>query len=238
MGGEFKGFLIIFLYFKNKEKDGNMLRFKLLKSAISIFILAFSICSTGDWTKLSLAHVSFAENMEDKHVKCVQRTAEIAIDVLIATRSVIAKNQELINRDPISGNYYFKGFVPAVVGSQVANDFSLMTGYKLKQTSLKLRNPANAPDEWEKKALEILQSSSGSKGVGFGEILETNEGEIYRYIKPIYAERACLDCHGEKDKVKPAIKQFLERKYPSDQAFGYKEGDLRGGISIIISLEH
>ncbi len=69
----------------------------------------------------------------------------------IAARNVIAKNQELINRDPISGNYYFKGFVPAVVGTQIANDFTLVTGYKLKQTSLRLRNPANAPDEWGKK---------------------------------------------------------------------------------------
>ncbi len=57
-------------------------------------------------------------------------------------------------------------------------------------------------------------------------------------MKPIYAEKACLNCHGEKNKIKPAIRQFLERKYPNDQAFGYKEGDIRGGISIIILLEH
>ncbi len=57
-------------------------------------------------------------------------------------------------------------------------------------------------------------------------------------MKPIYTEKACLECHGEKDKIKPAIRQFLERKYPEDQAFGYKEGNIRGGISIIISLEH
>jgi methyl-accepting chemotaxis protein len=167
----------------------------------------------------------------------VQKLAETAIDMLIATRNVIAKNQELINRDPISGNYYFKGFVPAVVGTQIANDFTLVTGYKLKQTSLRLRNPANAPDEWEKKVLKKLQSSGYSKGVGFGETLETENKKIYRYMKPIYAERACLECHGEKDKIKPAIRQFLERKYPGDEAFGYKEGDIRGGISIIIPLE-
>ncbi len=208
-----------------------MLRFKLLKSVITIFTLVFTICSTSD-------RINFAENIENKYTKCVQTFAETTIDMLIAIRNVIAKNQELINRDPITGNYYFKGFVPAVVGSQVANDFGLMTGHKLKQTSLRLRNPANAPDEWEKKALKILHSSKDSRGVGFGEILETNDEKIYRYMKPIHAEKACLDCHGEKDKIKPAIRQFLERKYPGDQALGYKEGDIRGGISIIISLEH
>ncbi len=191
--------------------------------------MCFSICSTSD--RISLADIWY------KHVECLQSVAETAVDMLIATRNVVAKNQELINRDPISGNYYFKGFVPAVVGTQVANDFTLVTGYKLKQTSLKMRNPANAPDEWEKKALKILHSSEYSKGVGFGETLETENEKIYRYMKPIYVEKACLECHGEKDKIKPAIRQFLERKYPSDQAFGYKEGDIRGGISIIIPLE-
>jgi len=66
----------------------------------------------------------------------VQTFAETAIDMLIAARNVIAKKQEFINRDPITGNYYFKGFVSAVVGTQIANYFTLVTGYKLKQTSL------------------------------------------------------------------------------------------------------
>ena len=86
----------------------------------------FSICSISD-------RISLAENIDDKHKKCVQKLAETAIDMLIATRNVIAKNQELINRDPTSGNYYFKGFVPAVVGTQIANDFTLVTGYKLSK---------------------------------------------------------------------------------------------------------
>ncbi len=157
--------------------------------------------------------------------------------MLIANRNVIAKNQELINRDPTTGNYAFKGFVPAVVGSQVANDFSLMTGYKLKQTSLKVRNPSNAPDEWEEKVLKLLTSSEQPKGGSFGEILETNGKIIYRYMKAIYVELECLQCHGKREEIRPAIRQFIEKEYPHDEAFGYKKGDLRGGISIVISLE-
>ena len=185
----------------------------------------------------ALKQVEMTEIVEDEHVKCLQKVAETAIDVLIATRGVIAKNQELINKDPATGNYTFKGFVPAVAGSQVANDFSLITGHRLKQTSLKLRNLSNAPDEWEKKVLKFMGSSEYPKGVGFGEILETGGKKIYRYMKPIYIEKACLQCHGEKEKILPAIKQFLERRYPYDEAFGYKEGDIRGGISIVILLE-
>ncbi|MHC4270338.1 MAG: c-type heme family protein [Planctomycetota bacterium] len=43
--------------------------------------------------------------------------------------------------------------------------------------------------------------------------------------------------HGDEEKVKPAIRLFLKRKYPFDEAFGYKEGDLRGGISITVFPE-
>jgi methyl-accepting chemotaxis protein len=162
--------------------------------------------------------------------------ADSTINMLVATRSVIAKNQNLINMDPETGNYYFKGFVPALVGSEIANDFSLMTGYKLKQTSLKLRNLNNKPDEWEKKVLNRFELSKYPKGAGFGEILETDGKKIYRYMKPIYVDKACLKCHTSKDKTRPEIRKFLENKYPYDQAFGYKEGDVRGGISIIVPL--
>ncbi|MFQ5686236.1 MAG: DUF3365 domain-containing protein [Candidatus Scalindua sp.] len=228
--------------FRNDEREENNLRIELLKLILSILIVS-SIWSVG---KVSFADQGGVrpgeplvpdESIGDKRLECLRSLADTAIDMLIATRSVIAKNQELINRDPVSGNYYFKGFVPAVVGSQIANDFSLITGHKLKQTSLKLRNPSNAPDEWERKVLKKLELAQPSKGVGFGEVIEVDDKKTYRYMKPIYVERACLDCHGEREKVPPAIRQFLKRMYPEDQAYGYKEGDLRGGISIAISLD-
>ena len=215
------------------------MRIKLLKLILPILIVSLI------W---SVDRVSYADQSDVqpdesvgskcKHEKCLRSLAETTINMLIATRSVIAKNQELINRDPTTGNYYFKGFVPAVVGSQIANDFSLITGHNLKQTSLKLRNSSNAPDEWEEEVLKKLASAEPSSDVGFGELLEIDDKKIYRYMKPIYVERACLDCHGVKKDIRPAIRQFSERRYPHDQAYDYKEGDFRGGISITISLKH
>jgi len=199
---------------------------KLIKSSFAMLVLVISICSIGN-------KYTYAQDIE-----CLQKLADSTINMLVATRSVIAKNQDLINIDPVTGNYYFKGFVPALVGSEIANDFSLMTGYKLKQTSLKLRNLNNKPDEWEKKILNRFELPKYPKGAGFGEILETDGKKIYRYMKPIYVEKACLKCHTSKDKTRPEIRKFLERKYPYDQAFGYKEGDVRGGISIMVPLEN
>jgi hypothetical protein len=180
---------------------------------------------------------SISQNTEDKQAKHLQRLAETTISMLIATRNVIAKNQEFINRDPSTGNYYFKGFVPAIVGSEVANDFSLMTRYKLKQTSLNIRNPSNAPDEWERKILESFKSNKLQKGKGIGEIQDTGNMKVYRYLKPLYVSKPCLECHGEKEDIRPEISEFLEKRYPDDNALGYKEGSLRGGISMIIPLD-
>ena len=207
------------------------MRSKLIKSSLIILVLVMSICVTGN-------KYNYAESKEIDRLECLQKLADSTINMLVATRSVIAKNQDLINIDPLTGNYYFKGFVPALVGSEVANDFSLMTGHKLKQTSLKLRNLNNKPDEWEKSVLKKFELSIYPKGAGYGEILETDDKEVYRYMKPIYVGKACLRCHATKDETRPEIRKFLEKKYPYDQAFGYKEGDVRGGISIIISLEN
>jgi hypothetical protein len=224
--------------FTDNKKEVNTMYSKLLKSAFLMFVVVLSVCSINN--KIGFAgqnDTALTENIEDKHMKCLQVLAETTIDMLIASRNVIAMNQDLINRDPATGNYSFKGFVPAVVGSQISNNFSLMSGHRLKQTSLRVRNPSNAPDEWEEKVLKLLETKDYSKSIGYGEIIKKDGKKIYRYMKPIYVDVACLQCHGEKGKIRPAIRQYLESKYPLDQAFGYKEGELRGGISIIISPE-
>lgn len=175
------------------------------------------------------------DSKKEDYMKC-SHTAENLAEMLITIRNVIAKNQELINRDPVTGNYIFKDFVPARVGSEVANDFSLRTGYRIKQTSLKVRNPNNKPDEWEEKVLKLFESGNLRKNGGYGEIIRKKDKQIYRYMKPIYVETACLQCHGKKEQTRVEIMQFLSRRYPFDNAFGYKEGELRGGISIVIPL--
>lgn len=160
--------------------------------------------------------------------------ADISATMLLSVRNVIAKNQELINRDPETGNYYFKGFVPAVAGSRVANDFSLRTGHKLKQTALRVRNPRNKPDEWEEKVLKILEKDKAQKG--FGEITVLGGKEVYRYMKPLYMEKECVMCHSVPEVMTPEVRAYIERNYSTDKALNYKEGDLRGGISVIIPI--
>ncbi|MEE9503820.1 MAG: DUF3365 domain-containing protein [Thermodesulfobacteriota bacterium] len=164
-----------------------------------------------------------------------ERFADISATMLLSIRNIIAKNQELINRDPETGNYYFKGAVPAVVGRSIANDFSVRTGIKLKQTALRVRNPLNKPDLWEEKALRILEKNKMNRG--FGELTDIRGETVYRYMKPLYMEMQCLMCHSRPEAMPSEVRKFIEGNYSSDKSLGYKAGDLRGGISVVIPIK-
>ena len=76
-------------------------------------------------------------------------------------------------------------------------------------TSLNPLRPENAPDEWERKAL--LDFQNGSKDVWSVE--QMGDRKYFRYMSPMLVESSCIKCHGHQ---------------------GYKEGDLRGGISVSV----
>ncbi|MDD2367180.1 MAG: DUF3365 domain-containing protein [Desulfuromonadaceae bacterium] len=78
-------------------------------------------------------------------------------------------------------------------------------------TSLKPVRPDNAPDEWEKKALTAFNNGAGE----LAETVEINGQPHLRFMRPLKTETPCLKCH---------VVQ------------GYKEGDIRGGISVTFSL--
>jgi Protein of unknown function (DUF3365) len=107
---------------------------------------------------------------------------------------------------------------------------------ELIRTSLKVRNPDNAPDEWEEQVLQSFQKQASS-GTEIGklehyEVVTTPEGDrMLRYMKAIPIGETCLACHG--NDVKMDVKAEIARLYPEDKAIGYKLGELRGAFSVI-----
>ena len=162
--------------------------------------------------------------------------ADKLTELLATVRDVIAINQVRINTCSQDNHYDFKGLTPAAIGTQVGNYFNMSTGIRMKQTSLRLRNPSNAPDTWEETALEMFEDPDYPKGSPYTEVLEVHGDEVYRFIKPIYIGKACLRCHGKREEIREDILEYLEAHYPHDMTTGYKQGDLRGGISITIPI--
>lgn len=120
------------------------------------------------------------------------------------------------------------------VAPQIAAAASARTGWKVGRTSLKTRNPANAPDAWE---AEVLQSFMVRKAAGEDPakmeawtIAEDGRQRQFRYMKAIPTGSQCLTCHGTS--IDAELRAHLDALYPDDAAVGYGEGDIRGAFTI------
>lgn len=83
-------------------------------------------------------HTTKAQATLEMHEK-----AQVITKQLIATREVIAKNQDKINYDS-QGNFEFKHLNPAKVGADIGLIFGELTDYSIKQTRLDSRSEYNA----------------------------------------------------------------------------------------------
>jgi len=101
---------------------------------------------------------------------------------------------------------------PAYMTRQVNEMAMEMSGFQGHITSLNPIRPENRPDPWEKEALKTFER--GTKETGSIEM--TSGTEYFRFMRPFVTEKSCLKCHAVQ---------------------GYKEGDIRGGISVSIPME-
>lgn len=101
---------------------------------------------------------------------------------------------------------------PAFMTRQVSEIAAKKDGIRFHITSLNPLRPENRPTPLEKSALEKFET--GTKETG--ERITDNGMMYYFYMSPLRTEKACLKCHAKQ---------------------GYREGDIRGGISIIMPYE-
>ncbi len=118
------------------------------------------------------------------------------------------KKSEIID---ITGKRYIKEN-PAFVTRELS-EYSKKEGlYWFHITSLKLVNPANAPDEFETIALKRFETEDIQE---LTTIQNVEGSKLFRFIAPLYVEPPCLSCHP-----------------------GYRLGDVRGAISVTIPINH
>lgn len=118
---------------------------------------------------------------------------------------------------------------------EIATALSAKNNRQVARTSLKVRNPANTPDEWEENVLKAFEKRKAKgedpKTIEHSEMVRIDGNWNFRYMKAIPTGDICLACHGED--LAPAVKAKLEALYPDDRATGYKLGDLRGAFTIV-----
>jgi diguanylate cyclase (GGDEF)-like protein/PAS domain S-box-containing protein len=101
---------------------------------------------------------------------------------------------------------------PAYMTRQVHELEEKKYGIRGHITSLNPVRPENAPDPWETEALRAFERGETE----VSSILKIDGIEYMRLMRPFITEKACLKCHAR---------------------HGYKEGDIRGGISVSIPME-
>ncbi len=102
---------------------------------------------------------------------------------------------------------------PAYMVRQIHEMANEQSGVISHITSLKPLRPANAADPWE---AQVLRKFEG--GIKEFSAIDTLNGEQYlRFMGVMLVEKPCLKCH---------------------ESQGYKEGQVRGGISVSVPLKH
>ncbi len=113
----------------------------------------------------------------------------------------------------LKGKKYMKES-PAMVTKELSRYARKEGAFWFNITSLKLTNPENAPDEFEKAALEQFEAGLAQED---SRVEEIDSSYFYRYIAPLYVEKSCLPCHAHQ---------------------GYKVGDVRGAISVSVPMDY
>lgn len=130
------------------------------------------------------------------------------------------------------------------VCSEIAQEVTRALGAEkdlvLKRTSLKTRNPANAPDDFERAWLERAEAALAARSnpERLYEVRPAPGGRLeFRHLRPIiFPGGVCSHCHGLADEIDPEVRDLLRQRYPHDQATGFKPGELRGAISVRVTL--
>ncbi len=116
----------------------------------------------------------------------------------------------------------------------LTRDLSARYGLTLRRTALRYRNPANAPDAWEKNTL-VRFARQRAQGADYATLRATRRsGKTLRYLKAIETQAMCMVCHGTK--LSPPVAAAIRQHYPADRATGFAPGDLRGAFSLTLRL--
>ena len=118
----------------------------------------------------------------------------------------------------------------------LTNNFGLQRGVFVKRVSFNNRNEGNFPDDYEKGILNkftmMHKENNLTETSEYIEIISENGSKHLRYMKPIFIQAECLNCHGSETDMHQETKELLAEKYPKDKAVNYKLGDLRGAVSL------
>lgn len=203
---------------------------KLNRPKLNLSLKLIIGCSLTLIIALGASFYVIAHRQEKLIMGQIENEARAIFRQIIITRKWIADHGGVFveKRPWIKPNPYLKGMKseivdvegikyvkknPAMVTKELSKYAKDREAYWFHITSLKLINLENAPDEFEKKALQQFEKYDLKELISIESI---DNSQYLRYISPLYVEEACLKCHAQQ---------------------GYRLGDVRGAISVTIPMD-
>ena len=148
--------------------------------------------------------------------------------------SLMGELSEALERGSAADAIRICGDAASRISQQIAEE----KGVRVGRVALNLRNPANAPDSWERSWLESALETTGSNPVSpLGEFRSLPDGQKeYAYLMPIYTAPSCLQCHGKPANLGRGVAEALFADYPDDAATGIVLGSLRGAVKVRVPI--
>ncbi len=116
----------------------------------------------------------------------------------------------------------------------IARRLSAETGVTVGRTALRVRNPQNAPDPWERRQIETFmtqqQAGADPARLEASTINTGPDGTFFRWAKPILMDAPCTVCHGKA--INSDLYADIKAIYPDDKATGFAPGEIRGIFTV------
>jgi hypothetical protein len=167
-----------------------------------------------------------ATGVDPTQVDRKSREGRLLRAMMEAIVRVVDDNQGTINAKGTA----FKGFIPAVFGRLVAEEFGQLAKgeaeVKVTAPPDLVRNRKARPDNWEAEIIRTkLLDPAWPAGQPYAATVETNGRSAFRVMVPEYYVQSCLTCHGS-----PKGEMDITG-YPKE---GGKLNDLGSAISITL----
>ena len=191
-------------------------KFILLISSVVMLSYGITFYRTSQFQhELVLAQAVDQARMLSKQVLLTRKWVAAHNGVFVMKHAGIEANPFLEEAEIVDnkGRHYVKRN-PAMVTREISEYAASQGVARYRVTALKVINPINEPDEWERKSLLAFSTKAATEQI---EVNRQGDRQTLRYITPLYLEASCLECHVER---------------------GGKVGELRGGLSLSIPLDH
>lgn len=193
------------------------MKFKLhLSLIIALWILLITISFILNYTSAVREHEKVALQTAKSFFNLIVMTREWnahhgGVYVPVTTETQPNPYLETPMRDiKINNNLTLTKINPAYMTRQIS-EIAQKENISFHITSLNPIRPLNKPNGIEEKALRDFQNGVKEKGL----FRKNDAQEVFFYMAPLVTEKSCLSCHAKQ---------------------GYREGDIRGGISVTFPM--